>query len=100
MHDFSNYSSFIVEIRLSLVFSQNIYKIRPVDVVSFTFKVLVSQLEKITGLTECYTEEKIIKLLLARVLLSYLFWRKIVSSEFLLWVSEASKLLNAENVLF
>lgn len=48
MHDFSNYSSFIVEIRLSLVFSQNIYKIRPVDVVSFTFKVLVSQLEKMT----------------------------------------------------
>lgn len=59
-----------------------------------------SQLEKITGLTECYTEEKIIKLLLATVLFHAFFWRKIVNSEFLLWVSEASKLLNAENVLF
>ena len=59
-----------------------------------------SCLDKVTGFIECYTEEKIIKLLLARVLLSYLFWRKIVNSEFLLWVSEASNLLNTENVLF
>ena len=41
MHDFPNYSSFIVGTRLSFVFSQDRCNMCPVDTISFTFIVLI-----------------------------------------------------------
>ena len=40
-HDFSNYSSFIVETRLSFAFSQDVCNMCPVDTISLTFIVLI-----------------------------------------------------------